>query len=453
VAINKVGDLEKIIYKLLTLPTELLDGLLPVLICAPESPSEEPRKIYYHADGADDNIKSAEVSDNRRTTRSAGAASSTSSKATAKKSSSSQSQKRPEIHIFSSKSRITEDSDNEIIELPSPDHGTKSRAKKRPLSDSEEVIEVEEAHSKRTSLRPLYDSDSDDKMAAKKAKKNATKKADTSGARIAKKNNKKGAEAVRGRRGGRAGGRGGKASKRAVKSKVIIDSSSSESDLEVPASDPAEAPLAPQPRPKPKPAYKGTDPVAAKTPEIPTSATIAATSSHPLTDVSTYPSAPSAPGAPLASQQVPVLQGTCDIVPATSTYQEQGPLANPIPSATSMQVSSLPPQPLTVASTTFAPSIALQGNVFEGGLLPAGEGPQAHVAWDPRLPYTDSAMQRNSRGYAMHRDPRLDRAGRGPFGLHSRPPGEDGWDVIDHHDNYRNQDRQRGYEDVWDANR
>lgn len=52
----------------------------------------------------------------------------------------------------------------------------------------------------------------------------------------------------------------------------------------------------------------------------------------------------------------------------------------------------------------------------------------------------------------MHRDPRLDHAGREPFRLHSRPPGKEGWDVTDHHDNYCNQDRQRGYEDVWDAN-
>jgi hypothetical protein len=128
-------------------------------------------------------------------------------------------------------------------------------------------------------------------MAVKKAKKNVTKKADTSGAGTGKKNDKKGAEAVRGRRGGWAGGRGGKASRRVVKSKAIIDSSSSELDLRVPASDPAEAPLAPQPRPKPKPSYKGTGSVVAKTLEIPTSTTTAITSSHSLTDVSTYPSA------------------------------------------------------------------------------------------------------------------------------------------------------------------
>jgi hypothetical protein len=105
----------KIFDKLLTSSTELLDGLLPVLICAPpESPSEEPRKIYYHADGTNDNSKPTEVSDTRRTTRSAGAASSTSSKVPAKKSSSTQPQKRPEIHLFSSKSRITEDSDGAV---------------------------------------------------------------------------------------------------------------------------------------------------------------------------------------------------------------------------------------------------------------------------------------------------------------------------------------------------
>jgi hypothetical protein len=145
---------------LLTSPTELLDGLLPVLICAPpESPSEEARKIYYHADGADDNTKLAEVSDNRCTTRSAGAASK-SSKASAKKSSSIQPHQCPEIHIFSSKSRITEDSDNEIVELSSPNHSTKSRTKKGPLPDIDEVVEAE-ARGKHTSLRPLFDSDRD----------------------------------------------------------------------------------------------------------------------------------------------------------------------------------------------------------------------------------------------------------------------------------------------------
>ncbi|KIM74957.1 hypothetical protein PILCRDRAFT_14021 [Piloderma croceum F 1598] len=111
----------------------------------------------------------------------------------------------------------------------------------------------------------------------------------------------------------------------------------------------------------------------------------------------------------------------------------------------------MPLQTLTVALTTLTPSVALQGSVFDGGLLPAGEGPQAHITWDPRLPYTDSEMQRNSRGYAVHRDLRLDRAGREPFRLQSCPPGKEGWDVTDHHDNYRNQDRQRGYKDVWDA--
>lgn len=64
----------------------------------------------------------------------------------AKKASSIQPQpKRLEIHIFSSKS-CTVDSDDEIIELTSPDHGA-------------EVIEIEEAHGKHTSLRPLYDLD------------------------------------------------------------------------------------------------------------------------------------------------------------------------------------------------------------------------------------------------------------------------------------------------------
>ena len=382
--------------------------------------------------------------------------------------------------MFSSKSRVAEDSENEIIELPSSGHSAKSGAKKRPLPDGDEVIEVEEARGKRVSLRTLYDSDSDEKTAAKKVKKSAAKKAETSAARTVKKTDKRAVEVVRGRRGGRAGGRGGKGG-RAVKSKTIItDSSSADSDPEVPASDPAEAPLAPRPRPKPKPAYKTASSAVAKTVEIPTSAT---TALQPPTDISTESSLTTAsetstyPNAPLASQQVPVLQGARDIVSTTSTYQEQGPLVNPIPPATSTQVaSSGPPQTLAVTSaasapnlipsatgtqvtssgpppsTAFAPSLHLQGDFFEGGLLPAGEGPQAHTTWDPRLSYTDSAMQRNSRGYTGYRDPRPDPAGRER--LYLRPPGEDVWDGAGRHVNYHNQDRRRGYEEVmWDGSR
>jgi hypothetical protein len=378
------------------------------LICAPpESPSEEARKIYYHADGADDNTKPAEESNNRHTTRSTGAASSSSSKESAKKSSPIQPHVRPEIHIFSSKSRITEDSDNEIIELSSPDHNTKSRAKKRPLPDIDEVVEVE-ARGKRTSLRPLFDSDEpeDENKVVKKVKKGTMKKPEASAARTVKKNDKRAAEAVRGKRGGRAGGCGGKVTGRMVKSKAVItDSSSAGSDPEVAASDPAEAPLAPRPRPKPRPAYKTAGSIA-KTAEITTSATADATSMQPPTDVSTESSLtaasetstyPAAPGALPASQQVPVLSGTHEAVSAAST--PQGPSVNPIPSVASMQViGSGPPQTLPVASAAIAPPVALQRNFFEDGLLPAGEGPQAHTVWDPRLPYTDSPLQRDSKG-------------------------------------------------------
>ena len=387
-------------------------------------------------DGADDNAKPAEVSDNRRTTRSAGAATS-SSKVSAKNASSIQPQKRPEIHIFSSKSRTVEDSDDEIIEVTSP----KSRVKKRPLPDGDEVFEIEEARGKRTSLRPLYDSDEDEKTTKKKV----------STAKTVKKNGKRAAEAVRGKRGGRAGGRGGKVP-RAVKSKVIItDSSSAESELEVAASDPAEVLLAPQSRPKPKPAYKTAGSVA-KTVEITTSPTAAAMSSQPPTDVSTesslttasettaYPSAPSALPTP---PQAPILPGMHISPSATSTYQ-----VNPIPSAASMQVIGLgPPPTLSVASAAIAPSVALQGDFFEGGLLPVEEGPQAHTTWDPRLPYSQGS-------YTGHRDPRFDPAGHEAFRIHSGPPGEEGWDVAGRHNNYRNQDRRRGYEEmVWDGSR
>jgi hypothetical protein len=66
--------LKTVFDKLLTLPTELLEGQLPVLICAPQSGLEEPRKVYYLANATNDNIVPDEVSntaDNRRTTRSA----------------------------------------------------------------------------------------------------------------------------------------------------------------------------------------------------------------------------------------------------------------------------------------------------------------------------------------------------------------------------------------------
>ena len=451
---------------MLTSSTELLDGLLPVLICAPpESPSEEPRKIYYQADGTDDNAKPAEVPDNRRTTRSAGATSSTSSKAPAKKSSSAQPQKRPEIHLFSSKSRIAENSDNEIIELPPPDHGTKSHSKKRALPDIDEVIEMEETRGKRASLRSLYDSDENEKTVAKKVKKSATKKVEASAARA----NDKGA--ARGKRGGRAGGRGGKPG-RVVKSKVVI--TDSDTDPEVPASDPMEAPLAPRPRPKPKPAYKTASSIVTETVENPTSASTALDpptdtsmeSSLTASETSTYPSAP------LASQQAPILQGMHDIVsstmanpipsvtntqvassglPQTLVVASAASAPNPIPSATNVQVaSSGPSQTSTVAAAPFA--APLQGDIFEGGLPPAGGGPQSQTTWDPRLPYTDSMMQHNTRGYTGYRGPRLDHAGREPLRLQSRPPSEDRWGVAGHHDNYHNQDRRRGYQEVmWDG--
>ena len=108
--------------------------------------------------------------------------------------------------------------------------------KKRALPDIDEVIEMEETCGKRASLCSLYDSDENEKTVAKKVKKSATKKVEASTARA----NDKGA--ARGKRGGQAGGHGGKPG-RVVKSKVVI--TDSDSDLEVPASDPMEAPLTP----------------------------------------------------------------------------------------------------------------------------------------------------------------------------------------------------------------
>jgi hypothetical protein len=214
-------------YKVLTLSTELLDGLLPVLICAPpESPSEEPRKIYYHADGTDDNTPSPEassVADNRRTTRSTGAAATATSSRASTQPSSLQQQKCPEIHIFSSKSRIAKNSDNDIVEVPPSTHGTKNRSKKRPLpDDDDDVFEIDKANSKRSPFRPLFDEDDDEKPVPKKGDKVTKKRGDASTMKAGKqKDKKRSAEVIRGGRGGRAVSRGGKRSTRAMKSKVV----------------------------------------------------------------------------------------------------------------------------------------------------------------------------------------------------------------------------------------
>jgi hypothetical protein len=60
--INKVLILKTVFNKLLTLPTELLKGQLPILICAPQSGLEEPCKVYHLANAADDNIVLDKVS-------------------------------------------------------------------------------------------------------------------------------------------------------------------------------------------------------------------------------------------------------------------------------------------------------------------------------------------------------------------------------------------------------
>ena len=443
--------------------TDLLDGLLPVLICAPPtSPSEQPRKIYHHTDGTDNNSLPAEVStDNHRTTRSAGAAATTSSKAAPKKSSSMQPQQCPEIHMFSSKSRITEDSEDDIVELSPPDHAVTTRTKKRPLPDDGEVV-MEEKGGRRGSLQPLYDSDSNTKTATKRVRKSVKKQ------EMTKKNVKWAAEVVRGGRGGRS--RGGKAPGRVVKSRAVISSDSANSDVEVPGSDPAEAPLAPPSRPKPKPAYTGANSTVTKSVEISMSATAAnvpsqssvdvstefaaaAAQSQPTTDVSTESSVTTASDTPIhagaltmpSSQQGPMPQDPHNIVPTTSA--NQGLPENSVPT---MQVaSSRLPQALPAVPGA-APTIGGQGGFVEAGLLPPGDFHlPSRTTWDSRLAYTDSSMQRDPRVYAGYRDPRFDPAGHG---THSRLPGVEGWDVGGPRDIYRHQDRHRGYEDAgWDA--
>jgi hypothetical protein len=78
--------------------------------------------------------------------------------------------------MFSSTSCITEGGDDDIVEVSSLKHATKSHTKKRPLPDNDKVIKVE-AHRKRASLWSLYNYNSDDnvKGVTKKASK-ATKK-------------------------------------------------------------------------------------------------------------------------------------------------------------------------------------------------------------------------------------------------------------------------------------
>ena len=121
----------------------------------------------------------------RRATRSTvTAASSTSEKAPTKSSIPARPQKRPEIHLFTSSSRVADtkgDEDEDIIEISSSEHPVKSR-NKRPLSDDDNYDDdaITESRIKHPSLRSLYDSDQEVKEVPKKVK-GSKKKGEASG--------------------------------------------------------------------------------------------------------------------------------------------------------------------------------------------------------------------------------------------------------------------------------
>ena len=401
------------------------------------------------------------------------AAAATSSKAASKKSSSLQPLQRPEIHMFSSKSHIAEDSDDDDVELSSPDPGTKSCAKKRPLPDDKDVIEVEVTCGKRSSLCTLYDKDV--KAVTKKVKK-SVKKGEAAAVKMAKNNAKGVVEVVRGGRGGQAGGHGGKvsgASGRVAKSKAVI--TDSDSDIKVLSSDLTDVPLSPPSRPKPKPAYKGANSVITGALEIPMSAAAAAVSSQSPADMSAESSITMASETPIPAS-APMLQDLHDIVSVANTHiahRERGPAVSPVTSTKRMQQNIPPPandiplgtslvlpQTLPAPAPPLAPPVAVQGDFFEGRLLPSGDSnfqPQPCPAWDPHLPY--SPTQRNHRAFVGHRDPRLDIEGREQFRMPLHPPGmyhngigivgESGWDTGGQHGDFHNQDRC--YNDMgWD---
>jgi hypothetical protein len=144
----------------LILPAELLQGILPVLIGVPTS--AEQRKVYYRLDDRDSpseipEVTSASINSRRATRSSSAVPPSTSTEAVGKKPDPHRPQKRPEIHIISSKSRVAAMpvSNSEPVDLSSsPEPVVKSRALKRCLEDNEEA-EMEEMHGKHPLLCSL----------------------------------------------------------------------------------------------------------------------------------------------------------------------------------------------------------------------------------------------------------------------------------------------------------
>jgi hypothetical protein len=417
---------------------------LPVLIGAPrESPSDPVCKVYYREENSSppgETVTTGPSAGNpRRATRSTvTAASSTSEKAPTKASIPARPQKRPEIHLFTSSSRVADtkgDSDEDIVEISSSEHPVKSR-NKRPLSDNDDYDDdgVKESRTKRPSLRSLYDSDEEVKEVPRKVK-GSKKKAEASGGvkeatKVAKKGTKKAGEAAAGGRGGRATGRGGKAAGRGgskMKSKAVI-SDTSESEAEVPAAAPSAAT-----RPKPRPAYQGANPTPTATPNKAPSSTAGVTPSAPMPSPTQFTTTNVAT---TGSSLTPALEASVETHqfghqepngrnPGTVTQQE---LPAAVDAASMYTAKPDLPYGPTLTPTAMPPSAPAQSDVFDS-LLPSGDNnPRSYAhdgrdsrldypGWDPRLDHLDWDPQPDR----SHRDPRSDR-NRAPWGSRSEHP-------------------------------
>jgi hypothetical protein len=417
---------------------------LPVLICAPESPSDSVRKVYYREENGspprETTTTGPSAGNTRRATRSTvTATSSTSEKAPTKASIPAQPQKRPEIHLFTSSSHVADikgNEDEDIVEIVSPEHPVKSRHK-RLLSDNDNYDneDVNESRIKCPSLRSLYDSDEEVKEVPTKAK-GSKKKGEVSGGvkeatKVAKKGSKRTGEAAAGGRGGRATGRGGKVGGRGgskMKSKAVI-SETSESEVEVSVAAPSAAT-----RPKPRPAYQGANPTPTATPNKAPSSTADVTPSAPVptpiqltttTNVATTGSSLTpASEASVEAHQFGHRESNGQN-PGTVTQQEPPAAVN----AASMYTAKpdLPYAP-TLTPTAMPPSAPAQSELFEN-LLPSGDNNARSYAhdgrdscldypgWDPRLDRLDW----DPRLDRSHWDPRSDR-NRAPWGSRSEHP-------------------------------
>jgi hypothetical protein len=411
---------------------------LPILIGAPpDSPLDPVREVYYRKENGspprETTMTGPSAGNPRRATRSTvTAASSAFSKASTKASIPAQPQKRPEIHLFTSSSRIADtkgDEDEEIIELSPSERPVKSR-NKRPLSDDDDYDDEDtnESRIKRPSLRSLYGSDEEVKEVPKKVKgskkngeasggvKEATKVAKKGSKRASagleeasKKGSKRAGEAAAGSRGGRATGRGGKAAGRGgskMKSKAVI-SDTSESEVEVPAATPSAAA-----RPKPRPAYQGANPTLTATPDKAPSSTANVTPSAPVpipiqfttTNVATT-----------GSSLTPALEASVEAHQfghRESNGRNPGTVAQQEPPAAIDAAGMYAAKPDLPYAPTLTPTVmppsAVQSDLFDS-LLPSGDNnarSYAHDGRDSRLDYPGW----DSRPDRPHWDPRSDRS-------------------------------------------